>query len=455
MTYDDGSRPVPPTGVGAQGTMPQQSGYQQAPSQRLPYPQAPCQQLSYQQTYAQQPGYPYGNGMPQATPSPMYPYAPDQYRPVSQAPAIPAGRPPVHGGIRWVFLSFLPMGVYIALQILCVIVGDIVYMMMGSRAASIPDAEFTSWCITVSQLLAVLIGIPWYRRLRRDAASRWVFFEHKKKQDKQGHSGQSCPYQMTPPVQAAAEPRKERRFVILDQLIPRPKRPSKAGNILLDIVLILAIGVLAQIATDALLTLVEPLIPDTMAQYNEMMQQLSDTSLISVLSLAILAPIAEEIFFRGVTMEMARRITPQAWVAVVLQAAIFGLAHGNPIQSTYTFLLGLVLGVIALYVGGLPATMLLHFSVNSSSYAASQLLGWAADWGTAGYGLALAASLALGALCLFVLIRNHRTQGTGRQTIGTGLPGPGTGTPGPGTGTPGPSAGQSAQGGGWPAPEKM
>ena len=440
MTYDDGSRPVPPTGVGAQGTMPQQSGYQQAPSQRLPYPQAPCQQLSYQQTYA---------------PSPMYPYAPDQYRPVSQAPAIPAGRPPVHGGIRWVFLSFLPMGVYIALQILCVIVGDIVYMMMGSRAASIPDAEFTSWCITVSQLLAVLIGIPWYRRLRRDAASRWVFFEHKKKQDKQGHSGQSCPYQMTPPVQAAAEPRKERRFVILDQLIPRPKRPSKAGNILLDIVLILAIGVLAQIATDALLTLVEPLIPDTMAQYNEMMQQLSDTSLISVLSLAILAPIAEEIFFRGVTMEMARRITPQAWVAVVLQAAIFGLAHGNPIQSTYTFLLGLVLGVIALYVGGLPATMLLHFSVNSSSYAASQLLGWAADWGTAGYGLALAASLALGALCLFVLIRNHRTQDTGRQTIGTGLPGPGTGTPGPGTGTPGPSAGQSAQGGGWPAPEKM
>ena len=78
MTYDDGSRPVPPTGVGAQGTMPQQSGYQQAPSQRLPYPQAPCQQLSYQQTYAQQPGYPYGNGMPQATPSPRY-VCPDQY----------------------------------------------------------------------------------------------------------------------------------------------------------------------------------------------------------------------------------------------------------------------------------------------------------------------------------------------------------------------------------------
>lgn len=454
MTYDDGSRPVPPTGVGAQGTMPQQSGYQQAPSQRLPYPQAPCQQLSYQQTYAQQPGYPYGNGMPQATPSPMYPYAPDQYRPVSQAPAIPAGRPPVHGGIRWIFLSFLPMGVYIALQILCVIVGDIVHMMMGSRAASIPDAEFTSWCITASQLLAILVGVPWYRRLRRDAAGRCVLFEHRNRQDKQEHSRQTSPYQMTP-VQTAAAPRKEQRFVILDQLIPRPQRPSGAGGILLNIILILVIGVLAQIATDALLTLVEPLIPDTMAQYNEMMQQLSDTSLISVLSLAILAPIAEEIFFRGVTMEMARRITPQAWVAVVLQAAIFGLAHGNPIQSTYTFLLGLVLGVIALYVGGLPATMLLHFSVNSSSYAASQLLGWAADWGTAGYGLALAASLALGALCLFVLIRNHRTQDTGRQTIGTGLPGPGTGTPGPGTGTPGPSAGQSAQGGGWPAPEKM
>ncbi|GEM_PF-2125566 len=447
MTYDDGSRPVPPTGVGAQGTMPQQSGYQQAPSQRLPYPQAPCQQLSYQQTYAQQPGYPYGNGMPQATPSPMYPYAPDQYRPVSQAPAIPAGRPPVHGGIRWIFLSFLPMGVYIALQILCVIVGDIVHMMMGSRAASIPDAEFTSWCITASQLLAILVGVPWYRRLRRDAAGRCVLFEHRNRQDKQEHSRQTSPYQMTP-VQTAAAPRKEQRFVILDQLIPRPQRPSGAGGILLNIILILVIGVLAQIATDALLTLVEPLIPDTMAQYNEMMQQLSDTSLISVLSLAILAPIAEEIFFRGVTMEMARRITPRAWVAIVLQAAIFGLAHGNPIQSAYTFLLGLVLGVIALYVGGLPATMLLHFSVNSSSYAASQLLGWAADWGAAGYGLALVASLALGAICLYVLIRNSRARDGGRRM-------PGAGTPVPGAGTPGPAAGQPAQGAGWSAPEKM
>ena len=388
--------------------------------------------------------------VPPAGMSPQMPYQQSPNDPFATDYPQQFIKPPIRGGVRWLFAAVLPMCVYLGLQIVCVIVGDVILMYMGARAAEISQDEFLTWCITASQLLALLVGIPWYRHLRHTEETRPISYK--------GAPPISIDWWNAEPITSLQVPSTGgdvahaiptwRDEVIHEPQAQRPKRSGRTGKTLLSVLLILVIGVLAQIATDALLTLVSPLIPDTMAQYNEMMQQLSDTSLISVLSLAILAPIAEEIFFRGVTMEMARRITPQAWVAVVLQAAIFGLAHGNPIQSAYTFLLGLVLGVIALYVGGLPATMLLHFSVNSSSYAASQLLGWAADWGAAGYGLALVASLALGAICLYVLIRNSRARDGGRRM-------PGAGTPVPGAGTPGPAAGQPAQGAGWSAPEKM
>lgn len=467
MTQYKGDRPVPPDGLYQQvNRSPQGLPYPQSPyAQGSSYPQNPTyqQQPSYQQQWSYQqvppepsvsPGWdPHAfGGMPWSgqptSGQPAYgqpmPGRPTYCQPAPQASAQPAEKPPVRGGIRWVFLSFLPMGVYIGLQFVCALVGSLILLFMGSAAGGISQDEFLNWCVTASQLLAILIGIPWYRSLRRDAAHRWVLFERKAKasgqttpiQQTNAQTGQtaqtgycvqpgqtvspgqispyagnpyggnpySAPY-LTSPTPAPVQ--KTQRFVLLDQLIPRPKRPASVGKLLLDILLILVIGVIAQTATDAMLTLIEPLIPDTMAQYNEMMKDLSDTSVISVLSLAILAPIAEEIFFRGITLEMARRITPKAWVAIVLQAAIFGLAHGNPIQSTYTFLLGLVLGVIALYVGGLPATMLLHFSVNSSSYAASELLSWADGLGTAGYWFALVGSLAVGALCLVILLKTH------------------------------------------------
>lgn len=322
-------------------------------------------------------------------------------------------KPPIRGGVRWLFAAVLPTCVYLGLQIACVLVGDVILMYMGTRAAEISQDEFLTWCITASQLLALLVGIPWYRHLRHTEETRPISYKGAPPVFVDWRGTGPLTYLQVPSTggDVARVIPTWRDEVVHDAQAQRPKRSAQVGRVgktLLSVLLILVIGVLAQIATDALLTLVSPLIPGTMAEYNELMKQMTDTSAVSVVSLAILAPVAEEIYFRGITIETARRISPKAWVAVLVQAALFGLAHGNPIQSTYTFLLGLLMGVVALRAGGLPATILLHFGVNSSSYAADQLLGWAAAYGTAGYALAAGASIAIGAICLFALMRANK-----------------------------------------------
>ena len=401
MTYQQDDRPVPPVGMN-----PQQQG-QSAPQSQGAWQQIPPQQ---QGTWQQSPWPP---ATQQQTPWQSYPQMPYQQSPNDPfATDYPQQfiRPPIRGGVRWLFAAILPMCVYLGLQIVCVLVGDVILMYMGARAAEISQDEFLTWCITASQLLAILVGIPWYRHLRRTEAKRPVSYKGAPPIFIDRRGAGPITYLKVPPTNggAATFVPTWRDEVIHEPQAQRSKRSGRAGKTLLSVLLILVIGVLAQIATDALLTLVSPLIPDTMAEYNELMKQMTDTSAVSVVSLAILAPVAEEIYFRGITLETARRISPKVWVAVLVQAALFGLAHGNPIQSTYTFLLGLLMGVVALRAGGLPATILLHFAVNSSSYAADQLLGWAAAYGTAGYALAAGASIAIGAICLFALMRVNR-----------------------------------------------
>ena len=62
------------------------------------------------------------------------------------------------------------------------------------------------------------------------------------------------------------------------------------------------------------------------------------------LYLTLLAPVTEEIFFRGVIL---RSLEPYGKKLAILGSAfLFGIFHGNIIQSPYAFLVGLVLGYV-------------------------------------------------------------------------------------------------------------
>lgn len=62
-----------------------------------------------------------------------------------------------------------------------------------------------------------------------------------------------------------------------------------------------------------------------------------------ILFISLLGPIVEELVYRGaITRELLRRYRPG--VAIVLSAFLFGLAHFNPVQTVFAFMLGLLLG---------------------------------------------------------------------------------------------------------------
>jgi hypothetical protein len=73
----------------------------------------------------------------------------------------------------------------------------------------------------------------------------------------------------------------------------------------------------------------------------------------------VLAPIVEELIFRGVIFSGFQRIYP-AYLAIFFSALLFGLFHLNPWQLGPTFLLGLLLGYVRLRTGSLLATIFTH-----------------------------------------------------------------------------------------------
>ncbi|MCL4481736.1 MAG: CPBP family intramembrane metalloprotease [Bacteroidetes bacterium] len=78
-----------------------------------------------------------------------------------------------------------------------------------------------------------------------------------------------------------------------------------------------------------------------------------------ILRVVILAPIVEELIFRGIIFSGFQKIYPAFW-AIFFSALLFALFHLNPWQLGPTFLLGLLLGFVRLRTGSLLAAMFTH-----------------------------------------------------------------------------------------------
>ena len=103
-------------------------------------------------------------------------------------------------------------------------------------------------------------------------------------------------------------------------------------------------------------------------------QTIADNTPLGVMALCtvILAPIAEELFFRKILCDRLRRYGDIP--AILLSATIFGLAHGNFSQFFYAFLLGLVFGSVYCMTGRLRYGIALHMGINFFGSVWSTLL---------------------------------------------------------------------------------
>lgn len=136
-----------------------------------------------------------------------------------------------------------------------------------------------------------------------------------------------------------------------------------SGKTLLWVTLL---GVGLQIGIALLLNLVASLKPEWFDSYNELMKQLGGgSSLLSFIAIVIIAPISEELIFRGIIFEKCKKAMPLI-VANILQAALFGVMHFNIIQGLYAFALGLFLGMVCNKRRSIVVAIVLHFMFNLS-----------------------------------------------------------------------------------------
>jgi len=86
------------------------------------------------------------------------------------------------------------------------------------------------------------------------------------------------------------------------------------------------------------------------------------------LTIGLLAPLAEEIVFRGAVLKslLTSRFSPL--VAVLVSALIFSVSHLNPVQMPHAFLVGLLLGWMYWRTGSILPGMAYHWANNTAAY---------------------------------------------------------------------------------------
>lgn len=142
-----------------------------------------------------------------------------------------------------------------------------------------------------------------------------------------------------------------------------------------DLVVGVVTGLLAQVVlVPTVAFLLRPFFgrPDVSGPVEDLFEKASGLSSAAlVLFVVVGAPIVEELFFRGLVLRSLERrfgSTP----AILLSAALFGLAHPQPLEAKALALVmislatfGVVLAVLAVRTGRLGASILAHAAFNA------------------------------------------------------------------------------------------
>lgn len=112
-------------------------------------------------------------------------------------------------------------------------------------------------------------------------------------------------------------------------------------------------------------------IPESwMSDYADASSSLNETTLIAIVATAVAAPIIEEMLFRGIIYKHLSICLPE-YLALVIQAVIFAVLHGDTIiWVSYALLGGLLFGYIRMLTGSIRTTILAHMAFNLIGYIA-------------------------------------------------------------------------------------
>ena len=125
-----------------------------------------------------------------------------------------------------------------------------------------------------------------------------------------------------------------------------------------------AAGVMMPIVYAVIIFVLSVLPEAWLADYMEAAESLSQTGVIITVATIIVAPLVEEIIFRGLVLSRLRKGMSN-WLAVVVSALLFGACHGQIVWICYAFVIGLLLGLIALRSGSIWPSLLAHILFNA------------------------------------------------------------------------------------------
>lgn len=97
----------------------------------------------------------------------------------------------------------------------------------------------------------------------------------------------------------------------------------------------------------------------------ELADMTDESALIGLMiSIVFIAPIIEEIIYRGFVYWLANRLIKNIIIAVIIQAILFGVSHMNLVQGIYAVAAGLLLGYLRVRYETLLASIIAHLLMN-------------------------------------------------------------------------------------------
>lgn len=138
----------------------------------------------------------------------------------------------------------------------------------------------------------------------------------------------------------------------------------------LDVPVGLVAGVMAQGVVSASYQLIERLVPSLDSDATARQISAKGSGLAGVAALvvlfAVIAPIVEELFYRGLLLGALRRHLADRW-ALVVSAFLFAAIHFEPLLLPGLMVAGLLFGALALRSGRLGPAIFAHIGFNAST----------------------------------------------------------------------------------------
>ena len=129
---------------------------------------------------------------------------------------------------------------------------------------------------------------------------------------------------------------------------------------------------------------------------------------LGVLGLAVLAPLLEEVLFRGAIQGALMRFFDRPWPAIIIGALVFGIIHWNPVQIVYATLFGVVLGWIYYRTGSLMSVIVGHV-LNNTFAVLTTVLGSSSEDEAVGSGAPnIAGFIFFAAMSVYLAIKLNR-----------------------------------------------